>query len=130
MCLINSTITNKSKSKLHCEFDLDGNIITNSYEIASAFNEYFVNMARKLSYQIIPVHQHSIYLDNETNKRMKLEVVNENSINKAINRLKNKSSYGHDEISNKIIKSAKNSLIQQIMLIINQMLLTVSFPLI
>ena len=28
MCLINSTITNKSKSKLHCEFDLEGNIIT------------------------------------------------------------------------------------------------------
>ena len=27
-CLI--TITNKSKGKLHCEFDLDGNIITNS----------------------------------------------------------------------------------------------------
>ena len=23
-CLINSTITNKSKGKLHCEFDLDG----------------------------------------------------------------------------------------------------------
>ena len=29
-CLINSTITNKSKGKLICEFDLDGNIITNS----------------------------------------------------------------------------------------------------
>ena len=126
-CLINSTITNKSKGKLHCEFDLDGKIITNSDEIADAFNEYFVNIGRELSCQIIPVHQHSHYLDNETNKRMKLEVVNEDNINKAINRLKNKSSYGHDEISNQIIKSAKNSLIQPLMLIINQMLMTGKF---
>ena len=38
--LINSTITNESNGKLHCEFDLDGKIITNSDEIADAFNEY------------------------------------------------------------------------------------------
>ena len=55
---------------------------------------------------------------------MKLEVVNEDNINEAINRLKNKSSYRNDEISNKIIKSAKNSLIQPLMLIINQMLMS------
>ena len=116
---INSTITNRSKGKSHCQFDLDGKIITNSGEIADAFNEYFVNIGRKLSYQIIPVHQHSHYLDNETNKRMKLEVGNENNINEAINRLKNKSSHGHDEISNKLIKSANNAFIQPSMLIIN-----------
>ena len=58
-CLINSTITNKSKGKLHCEFELDGKIITNSDEIADAFNKYFVNIGRKLSNKIIPVHQHS-----------------------------------------------------------------------
>ena len=106
---------------------MDGKIITNSDEIADAFNEYFVNIGRKLSYQIIPVHQHSHYLDNETNKR-RLEVVNEDNINEAINRLKNKSSYGHDEISNKIIKSAKNSLIQPLILVVNQMLMTGEFP--
>ena len=123
-CLINSTITNKSKAKLHCEFDLDGKIITHSDEIVDAFNEYFVNIGQKLSCQVIPVYQHSHYLDNETDKQMKLEVVNEDNINEAINSLKNKPSYGHDEISNKIIKSAKNSLIQPLKLIINQMLMT------
>ena len=71
-CLINSTITNKSKGKLQYEFDLDGKSITNSDKIVDAFNEYFVNIGRKLYYQIIPVHQHSHYLDNETNKQMKL----------------------------------------------------------
>ena len=64
-CLVNSTITNKSKGKLYCEFDLDGKILTKSDEIADAFNEYFVNIGRKLSYQIILVHQHSYYLDND-----------------------------------------------------------------
>ena len=55
---------------------------------------------------------------------MKLEIVNEDNINEAINRLKNKSL----SISNKIIKSANNSLIQPLMLISNQMLLTGEFP--
>ena len=60
---------------------------------------------------------------------MKLEVVNKkNNINEATKRMKNKSSYGHDEISNKTIKSANNALIQPLMLIINQMLLTGEFP--
>ena len=107
---------------------MDGKIITNSDEIADTFYEYFVNIGRKLSYQIIHVHQHSHYLDNETNNRIKLEVVNEDNIKEATNRLKNKSSYGHDEISNKIIISAKNSLSQPLMLIINQMLMTGEFP--
>ena len=59
---------------------------------------------------------------------MKLEVVTENNNNEAINRLKNKSTYGHDEISNKIIKSAKNDLIQPLLLITKQMLVTGLFP--
>ena len=70
-CLINSTITNKSKGILHCEFDLDGKLITNSDEIADAFNEYLVNIGRKLSYQMIPVHQHSHYLDDDIIKSVK-----------------------------------------------------------
>ena len=107
--LINSTIKNKPNSKSHCEFVLDGRTITNSGEIATAFNEYFVNIGRKLSSQIHPVHQHRHYLVNEANKCIQFEAVNESNINDAINRLKNKSSYGHDEISNKIIKHAKIS---------------------
>ena len=126
--LINSTIKNKPNSKSHCEFVLDGRTITNSGEIATAFNEYFVNIGRKLSSQIHPVHQHSHYLVNEANKCIQFEAVNESNINDAINRLKNKSSYGHDEISNKTIKHAKNILIRPLTLIINQMLQTGEFP--
>ena len=54
---------------------------------------------------------------------MKLKDVNENNINEAINRLKNKSSYGLDEISRQ-----KNAFIQPLMLIINQMLKTDECP--
>ena len=126
--LINSTINNKPNSKSHCEFILDGKTITNSCEIATAFNEYFVNIGRKLSSQIHPVHQHSYYLVNDANKCIQFEAVNESNMNDAINRLKNISSYGHDEISNKIIKHAKNVLVRPLMLIINQMLQTGEFP--
>ena len=104
---------------------MHGSTITNSGEIATAFNEYFVNIGRKVSSQI---HQHSHYLVNEANKCIQFETVNKSNINDAINRLKNKSSYGHDEISNKIIKHAKYVLIRPLMLIINQMLQTGEFP--
>ena len=75
--------------------------LLNLYELADAFNEYFVNTGQKLSCQIIPVHQHSHYQDNETKKRMQLEVVNEDNINEAINRLINKSSYSKNKNKNK-----------------------------
>ena len=43
-----------------------------------------------------------------------------------INNLKNKVSYGHDEISNKLIKRAGPALIKSLTLMVNQMLLSCS----
>ena len=50
--------------------------------------------------------------------------MNEECIANVITKLKNKSSYGHDNISNKLIKSAKNVLIKPLTLIVNQCLHT------
>ena len=44
------------------------------------------------------------------------------------NKLKNKTSYGHDIISNKLIKRCKDTLIKPLTLIINQSLTTGIFP--
>ena len=47
---------------------------------------------------------------------------------KAIDRLENKSSSGHDGISNKLLKLVKNELKKPLTLIINQMITTGIFP--
>ena len=45
-----------------------------------------------------------------------------------IDKLKNKASYGHDNIPNKLIKSAKEFLVEPLTLLVNQMLKSGHFP--
>ena len=54
--------------------------------------------------------------------------MSEECIANVITKLKNKSSYGYDNISNKLIKSAKNVLIKPLTLIVNQCLHTGIYP--
>ena len=50
------------------------------------------------------------------------------NIGKLIDNLKNKASYGHDNISNILIKRAKEVLIEPLTLLVNQMLKSGHFP--
>ena len=68
------------------------------------------------------------YLDTPAETRLKFNCITENETIKAINRLENKSSSGHDGISNKFLKLIKNELKTPLTLIINQMLTTGIFP--
>ena len=54
--------------------------------------------------------------------------VNEECIAKYIKKLKNKSSYGYDDISNKLIKSALHILVKPLTVIVNQSLHTGIYP--
>ena len=54
--------------------------------------------------------------------------VNEECIEKYIKNFKNKSSYGYDNISNKLIKSAGHILVKQLTVIVNQCLHTGIYP--
>ena len=68
------------------------------------------------------------YLNEPTNAQFKFNYVSEKEILKIIDSLKNKSSYGTDEISNKLLKSIKNEICKPLTLIINQSLTTGIFP--
>ena len=54
--------------------------------------------------------------------RFKFHSVNQDFIGKLIDNLKNKASYGHENISNKLIKCAKKVFIEPLILLVNQML--------
>ena len=65
------------------------------------------------------------YLDKEINT---FKSVNEQDVEKIIDSLPSKSSYGEDEISPKLLKFLKNVILKPFTLIINQILYTGIFP--
>ena len=119
---------NKLTAEFPNEFHYENRILTDSTEIANCFNEYFANIGRKLSENINTSDNYQSYLNEPTNAQFKLNYVSEKEVLKIIDSLKNKSSYGTDEISNKLHKSIKNEICNPLTLIINQSLTTGIFP--
>ena len=108
----------------------DGVELSDAKEIATAFNSYFATIGEKLAASI---HENNVsddfqqYLDTPAETRLKFNYITENETIKAINRSENKSSSGHDGISNKLLKLIKNELKTPLTLLINQMI-TGIFP--
>lgn len=126
------SIINKNLKSSNCrpthEFEIDGITVTDPDSIANKFNEYFVNIGTSLAEQIHSTNCFTDYLPIPTNSRFEFKRVKEDDILNIINKLKNKSSYGHDCISNKLLKLAKDHIIKPLTLIINQSLRTGIFP--
>ena len=126
--IIKDTLHRKTKCELPNQFFIGNRAVTNPDEIANEFNEYFVNIGRLLSEQIISPHTSEEYLGDKSNVLFRFTPVNEDCISNIVKKLKSKSSYGYDEISNNLIKHAGNSLVKPLTLIVNQVLHTGIFP--
>ena len=83
-----------------------------------------------MSGQIHATRSSDEYLNNSTNTVFNFtEVsVSEECIDSIIKNMKSKSSTGYDNISNKLIKSAKDVLIKPLTLLMNQIIHTGEFP--
>ena len=86
-------------------------------EIGNELNKYFINSGRLLSEQITSGHSSDEYLNDKAELVFNFTPVTEDYIANVISNLKNKSSYGYDNISNKLIKLAKGLPTQPLMLI-------------
>ena len=126
--VINDTLQSNRRSRGQSEFIFGNRIISNSDEIANHFNDYFINISRTLSQQIQPVHSFDHYLNGNVTSKFQFYSVSQDYIGKLIDNLKNKASYGHDNISNILIKRAKKVLIEPLTLLVNQMLKSGHFP--
>ena len=126
--IIKETLNNNTSSNYVTEFVVDNEVIKDPDLIANKFNEYFINIGSKLSEQITSVTSYTEYLKNQTDTRFKFHVVDMKLILEIITKLKNKSSYGHDNISNKILKREKDTLLKPITFLVNQMLTTNHYP--
>ena len=126
--VINDTLQSNRRSKGQSEFIFGNRIICDSDEIANHFNDYFINISRTLSQQIQPVHSFDHYLKGNVTSKCQFHSVSQDYIGKLIDNLKNKASYGHDNISNILIKRAKEVLIEPLTLLVHQMLKSGHFP--
>ena len=120
------------RNKKHCDvpsrFFHDGKELSGPKAIANAFNVYFANIGKNLAATIEQDNNadfnHMQYLGTPTKTSFNFYCITEIETMKAIDTLENKSSLGHDGISNKIVKLLKNEISKPLTVIINQMLKT------
>ena len=100
----------KKQSRTTAQCILNNRIITDLDEVANEFNAYFVGIGRLLSKQIHSDSSSQDYLlqRNKPNMNFNFVQVNEVYIDNVVNKLKNKSSCGYDNISSKHIKYARS----------------------
>ena len=126
--LIKETLQQKKRQELPIEFIWNDRIITDLYEIANKFNTYFINIGHSLSEQIHASRSSDEYFNNRTNTVFNFTEVSEECIASIIKNMKLKPSTGYDNLSNKLIKSAKDVLIKPLTLLMNQIIHTGEFP--
>ena len=126
--IIKDTLQRKMKYETPSQFVIGNCKVTNPDEVANEFNKYFANIGRLLSEQINSPHNSEEYLGDKSKVLFRFTPVNEDRISSMVKKLKSKSSYGYDTISDNLIKHASSSLIKLLTLIVSQVLHTGIFP--
>ena len=103
--------------------------IENNLEIATKFNDFFVNIGPTLSEKIkSPNKSFTSYLKQKISFTFRFATLTPEEVLKSIQKLKTKSSTGHDGISTKLLKRISQSISTVLTLIINQSLFSGIFP--
>ena len=117
--IMNKTKKNKSYPK---EFLIHDNLVSDKNTIVDEFNKYFVEIGPKLSQniRIPPGKSFKNYLKKKISTQFHFKKIDENTVIKAIDTLKPKTSFGQDRISNKLLKYIKNEVAWPLSQLINQ----------
>jgi hypothetical protein len=109
--------------------NIEGIKTYNKEIIANAFCKYFNNVGPSLANEIPnPAHDHTYYITNNIPNTIFLNPTDKNEIEKIILKLKNSSSHGHDNISNKYLKLFKSQISAPLEIIFNKSLTEGVFP--
>ena len=131
MGVINEIISKSAKTKYFpvifkdCQHELNYD-----REIANRFNAFFINVGPDQSQNIryTGIETHQTYLTRNSDIELNFTDDNDDIILNIINKLPNENRCGYQNLSTKIIKALKYSLIKPLTLIINQILNTGVFP--
>ena len=128
---INEVLSKKgNKNTSPTSLNVNGNEITNTYEIANMFNTFFTNIGNELANKInySGTKYFTYYLRNRQNQKFTLNEVNEQTVTRIIENLPAKNSCGYDDISSIFIKRITTSIIKPLTIVINQVLNNGIFP--
>lgn len=122
--------SSKSKTLFPTHFEINDENTEDSVVIANAFNKYFAEIGPNLADKIhCPQNiKFQNYLNSPTQQQFSFQEVNAESVSKIIDSLKSKPSYGWDGMSSNLLKTIKNSILESLTLIVNQVLLNGVFP--
>ena len=124
--VINSIRCKSKNNKLPNFIDTNGVIVTNRREICTKFNEYFVNVARKLNidkYNNVDAPDFKQYLRNSVNNSLFLSPITDNETHDIINSLDSNKS---NDISPKLLKALCNTFCPILTYLFNLCMLTSS----
>ena len=112
----------QNKRKKQHSFFINNNYVTDSLQIANAFNKFFVSIGSLLAKEIKSDVNPLLYVDNNVNSIATFEVTS-NRVRNVIMSLKN-SSAGHDELPPFVAKSCIDEYIEPLTHLINESLRT------
>ena len=130
--LINQTIKKcKNGGSIIPYISVNGLQTYNSSEITNTFGKYYASLGNDLASTITPgKHEinHYINLIPRTDRSLVLREMSEMEIERLINSLPNKSSYGHDKVSNTLLKSLCTAISYPLQIIFKQSIYQGIFP--
>ena len=121
----------KSSSNTINKININNADISDSYLIVQEFNKYFCSIGDKLAQKFNNANysdRHKTYLRNKVERCFYFHEIKESEIEHEIDKLDNKKSSGHDDISAKFLKLCKPAVIKPLVLIFNQSILTGEYP--
>ena len=125
---INNSLNRNKKKNNSKEFNVNDQTITDENHIAEKFNNYFKNIGNKLAKKIMATKDFNEYLNRPASTLFYFHPIEEKETLRIIQKLKNKSSFGHDSISNKLLKRSQEVLYNPLTRLINQTIATGYFP--
>ena len=99
---INNSLNRNKKKNNSTEF--------NENHIAEEYNNYFINIGNKLAEKIMATKNFNEYLNRPASTLFHFHPIEEKETLRIIQNLKNKSSFGHDSTSNKLLKRSQEVL--------------------
>ena len=128
---INEVLSKKGNKKTSpTSLNVNGNEITNTFEITNMFNTFFTNIGNELANKIkySGTKDFTYYLRNRQNQKFTLNEVNEQTVTRIIENIPAKNSCGYDDISSIFLKQITTSIIKPLTIVINQVLNNGIFP--
>ena len=130
--LINQTIKKcKNGGSIIPYISVNGLQTYNSSEIANTFGKYYASLGNDLASTITPGKyeiKHYINLIPRIDRSLVLRETSVMEIERLINSLPNKTSYGHDKVSNTLLKSLCTAISYPLQIIFNQSIYHGVFP--